>query len=90
MHLIILYVLGAVLVGYAGRNRRIGSVGFFLISLLITPILGFLIVVISAPMKTAADVHTHVPPRSHPHPEPHTHAQPHSHTRSHPHAPPHL
>jgi hypothetical protein len=49
MHLIILYLLAAALVGFAGRNRRMGFFGFTIVSILLTPILGFLIVFLSAP-----------------------------------------
>jgi uncharacterized membrane protein YhaH (DUF805 family) len=51
MHLVILYILAAALVGYAGRSRRIGFLGFFLVSLIITPVLGFVIVFLSAPSR---------------------------------------
>jgi hypothetical protein len=55
MHLLILYTLAAALVGYAGRRRRIGFLGFFLVSLLITPVLGFVIVFLSAPAKVRSE-----------------------------------
>ena len=43
-----LVVAGAVLVGFLGRHRRIGFLGFFLVSLLITPLLGLLVLILSA------------------------------------------
>jgi hypothetical protein len=49
MPAIVLYLLAAALVGFAGRGRRIGFIGFFLLSLLVTPIIGILIVFLSAP-----------------------------------------
>jgi len=57
MAIVVLYVLAAVLVGFAGRNRRIGFLGFFAISLLFTPILGFAIVFLSAPTKGPTQAH---------------------------------
>lgn len=44
---VVLYVLLAVLVGLCGRRRRMGFVGFFLLSLLITPVFGLLFVYVS-------------------------------------------
>jgi uncharacterized membrane protein YhaH (DUF805 family) len=55
MHLVILYILAAALVGYAGRSRRIGFLGFFLVSLIITPVLGFVIVFLSAPSRARTE-----------------------------------
>jgi len=60
MHLVVLYIIAAALVGFAGRNRRIGFPGFFVISLLLTPVLGFVIVFLSAPGKESS-AHTHPP-----------------------------
>jgi hypothetical protein len=53
MHLLVLYVIAAVLVGFAGRNRRIGFPGFFVLSLLMTPPLAFVIVFLSAPKESS-------------------------------------
>lgn len=50
MHLIVLYFISCLVVGFAGRKRRIGSVGFFLVSMFLTPILGLLILLLSAPV----------------------------------------
>ena len=47
--LIIAYVLGSLAVGLAGRRRRIGFVGFMIVSLLITPPLALLVLWVSAP-----------------------------------------
>lgn len=46
--LLLLMIAGSVLVGWLGRHRRIGFLGFFLVSLLITPILGLLVLILSA------------------------------------------
>jgi hypothetical protein len=45
--LIILLVVGSALVGYLGRRRRIGFLGFFLFSLLLTPLLCLLILLLT-------------------------------------------
>jgi hypothetical protein len=52
--LIVFYIVGSLVVGWAGRNRRIGLVGFFLLSLLITPVLGLLTVWLTAPSPNRA------------------------------------
>lgn len=46
--LLVLHVLGSVLVGYLGRRRRIGFLGFLIASLLITPILALLVLLLTA------------------------------------------
>jgi Sec-independent protein secretion pathway component TatC len=46
--MLLLMVAGSVLVGWLGRHRRIGFLGFFIVSLLITPILGLLVLILSA------------------------------------------
>jgi hypothetical protein len=43
-----LMVAGSVLVGFLGRHRRIGFLGFFLLSMVITPLLGLLVLILSA------------------------------------------
>ncbi|MEP7308972.1 MAG: hypothetical protein ABJA98_25995 [Acidobacteriota bacterium] len=53
MHLIVIYFLCCLLMAFAGRNRRIGSVGYFLVALILTPILTALILLISAPRRRA-------------------------------------
>jgi hypothetical protein len=54
MHFIILYFVAALLIGFAGRKRRIGSVGFFLVALFLTPILALLILLLSAPVPNSS------------------------------------
>lgn len=44
-----LYALGAVITGVAGRQRRIGFVGFLLLALLLTPPLVLLILILTRP-----------------------------------------
>ncbi len=46
--ILLLMTAGSVLVGWLGRHRRIGFLGFFLVSLLVTPILGLLVLILSA------------------------------------------
>lgn len=43
---IFLYVLMALIVGWLGRNKSIGFVGYFLLSLALTPLLMFFILLI--------------------------------------------
>jgi hypothetical protein len=45
----VLYAIGAVIVGVAGRQRRIGFVGFLLLALLLTPPLVLLILILTRP-----------------------------------------
>ena len=49
-----LYVLLCILVGYLGRKREIGFAGFFILSLLLSPLITALILLISGQRKTAA------------------------------------
>lgn len=53
MHLIVIYLLSCLLVAFAGRKRRIGSVGYFLVAFFVTPILTAIILLISAPRRQA-------------------------------------
>lgn len=46
--MLLLLIAGAVLVGFLGRHRRIGFLGFALLSLVITPLLGLLVLLLSA------------------------------------------
>ena len=47
--LLVFHLVGSLVVGYAGRHRRIGFVGFVILSLLITPVLALLALWMSAP-----------------------------------------
>lgn len=52
---IIIYLLLSVAVGYAGRNRAIGFAGMFAMSLLVTPIIMGLVLLVSAPKSQTTD-----------------------------------
>ncbi len=47
----LMYLLACFLIGTAGRRTNIGFWGFFFISLLFTPMLGFIVVTIGAPKR---------------------------------------
>jgi hypothetical protein len=47
--LIIAYVVLSALIGFLGRRREIGFAGFFVLSLLITPFITALILLVAAP-----------------------------------------
>ncbi|MFK7829710.1 MAG: hypothetical protein AB8B57_08040 [Congregibacter sp.] len=47
--LLIVYVVLALMVGFAGRNRMVGFAGFFILSLVLTPIITALIVLLGSP-----------------------------------------
>jgi hypothetical protein len=48
---ILFYLFACLAVGFVGRNRRIGLLGFFLASIVLTPLITLLILVLSAPKK---------------------------------------
>ena len=50
---LIAYVILAVIVGMFGRDKKIGFWGFFLLSLLITPIIPAVFMLISSPRRVA-------------------------------------
>jgi hypothetical protein len=50
---VILYVVFALLVGLCGTQRRMGFLGAFLLSLLITPVLVLLLLILTAPSQRA-------------------------------------
>lgn len=43
----IYYLICCLAIGFLGRHRRIGALGFFLASVLLTPIISLLILVLS-------------------------------------------
>lgn len=45
---LLLLVAGALVVGFLGRHRRIGFLGFALLSVVITPLLGLLVLILSS------------------------------------------
>ncbi|WP_158600997.1 hypothetical protein [Teichococcus wenyumeiae] len=50
--LLLLYVLTCLAVAWAGRGREIGFAGFLVLSILITPLVTALILLVSAPRQT--------------------------------------
>jgi hypothetical protein len=55
MLMYILYVLLCLVVGFLGRARRIGALGFFLASVILTPLIALLILVLSADNRVVLD-----------------------------------
>jgi len=51
---IVAYLIGSLAVGLAGRRRRIGFVGFLIVSLLITPPLALLVLWLTGPSPRRA------------------------------------
>jgi hypothetical protein len=45
--LIILYVLTSIFVGWLGRHKQIGFVGFLILSLVTTPVVSFLVLMVA-------------------------------------------
>jgi hypothetical protein len=52
--IIVLSVLASLLLGFLGRNKKLGFWGFFFASLLFTPVLGLLLLIIAGPAKSLA------------------------------------
>lgn len=52
--LVLIAVLCSLLIGFLGRHRRLGFWGFFFASLLLTPIFGLLLLVVSGPCRADA------------------------------------
>ena len=50
------YITFSVLVGLCGSQRRMGFTGTFLLSLIITPILALVLLLITGPSRRAADL----------------------------------
>ena len=46
-----LWLLGSVIVGFLGRDREFGYWGFFLGSLLVSPVIALLILLLTAPAR---------------------------------------
>lgn len=51
---LIAYVILAVIIGLIGRNKQIGFWGFFLLSLLITPVIPAIFMLIGRPRRARA------------------------------------
>jgi ABC-type multidrug transport system permease subunit len=49
--LLIVYLLFSILVGLCGSQRRMGFTGTFLLSLVITPVLALLVLLITGPSR---------------------------------------
>jgi hypothetical protein len=49
MHLWLAYLVLCLIVGYLGRNRAIGFWGFFILSLLVTPLIMAIVLAVAAP-----------------------------------------
>jgi hypothetical protein len=49
-----IYLALCLLVGWLGRARRVGTIGFFILSLLFTPLIMALVLLISAPRRGKA------------------------------------
>ena len=50
----ILYFVLALLIAWLGRNRKLGFWGYFFASLLLSPPIGALLVLVSGPLNTPA------------------------------------
>jgi hypothetical protein len=50
------YITFSVLVGLCGSQRRMGFTGTFLLSLIITPVLALVLLLITGPSRRAADL----------------------------------
>lgn len=51
--LIVLYVALSILIGFLGRGRSIGFTGYFVLSLLISPIIMALVLLVGMPRQSA-------------------------------------
>ena len=49
--LVVVYLLLCLLVGYMGRNRAVGFSGYLVLSLLLTPFLMSLVLLVGAPRE---------------------------------------
>ncbi len=56
--LIAVHIIGSLLVGFAGRNRRMGFGGSLLASLLFTPLLVLILLIATAEINTHNEVRT--------------------------------
>ena len=45
--LIVIYILLAIFVGWMGRNKQIGFVGFLLLALVVTPVIALVILMMT-------------------------------------------
>lgn len=49
--LIVVWLLGAVVIGFLGRNLRFRFWGYFFVSILLTPVIGLLMLIAAIPPK---------------------------------------
>ena len=49
--LLLLYSLGCILVGWYGKNSRIGYWGFLILAFVVTPVIAFIFLFFSTPAK---------------------------------------
>jgi hypothetical protein len=52
---VVLYVIFCLLAGLAGSQRRMGFIGTFLLSLVITPLLALLLLILTRPSRGERD-----------------------------------
>lgn len=46
--ILLLSIIGSLVIGVLGRHRRIGFLGFLILSLVLTPVLGLLVLLLTA------------------------------------------
>ena len=51
--LLVIYVVFAIFVGWLGRNKQIGFVGFLLLSLIVSPVISLLILMMARDRRPA-------------------------------------
>ena len=49
--LVVLWIIGAAIIGFLGRNLRFRFWGYFFASILLTPIIGLLLLIAAVPTK---------------------------------------
>jgi hypothetical protein len=54
--LVFLYVVFCILVGICGSQRRMGFTGTFLLSLVVTPVVALIVLLITGPSRGAAEM----------------------------------
>ncbi len=54
---IVLWVIGAILIGFLGRRYRFGFWGYFFATILLTPIVGVLLLAAAVPTRDTSKAH---------------------------------